>query len=342
MHDNVCFVDTETTGLDPVLHEIWEVGLITPDGQEHEWQLPVDLALADPMALSIGRFHERRKGPPGLPPPEPYRKQVEKWDFAQEFADLTRGMHLAGAVVSFDAERLWKLLRAKGQCPMWHYHLIDVEALAAGWLAATGSTRVTIAGESVGLVDGRPPWRSEDLSRAVGVDPDDFARHTALGDAAWAKAIYEAVMPTSPTPVVEANLTCSAVHWHSELGGQYCSRDEGHLGWHESNAMAWNDLGHTSIRFPAWPGYPDDAQAICGETRDGLTCAREKGHSGMHQVSATENYGPAWGGDPPPCDDRVGEFLCCLGQGHAGLHRSPFKAEGPQLEWRPLPDEEPF
>jgi oligoribonuclease (3'-5' exoribonuclease) len=29
----VCFVDCETTGLDPDRHEIWEVGLITPDGE---------------------------------------------------------------------------------------------------------------------------------------------------------------------------------------------------------------------------------------------------------------------------------------------------------------------
>jgi hypothetical protein len=78
---------------------------------------------------------------------------------------------------------------------MWHYHLIDVEALAAGWIAAqSGPVPILIAGANVGLVSGRPPWRSEELSRAVGVDPDDFDRHTALGDARWAKAIYEAVM----------------------------------------------------------------------------------------------------------------------------------------------------
>lgn len=40
----------------------------------------------------------------------------------------------------------------------------------------------------------RPPWKSDALSRAVGVDPEQFDRHTALGDAYWAKAIYEAVM----------------------------------------------------------------------------------------------------------------------------------------------------
>ncbi len=39
-----------------------------------------------------------------------------------------------------------------------------------------------------------PPWDSNKLSLAVGVDPDDFDRHTALGDARWAKAIYERVI----------------------------------------------------------------------------------------------------------------------------------------------------
>lgn len=163
MSTPVCFVDTETTGLDPDLHEIWEVGLILPDGSEHEWQLPVDLGRADPAALQIGRFHERRSAD-------------VQYDFAPEFAQLTRGLHLAGAVVSFDEERLRKLLRANGACPEWHYHLVDVEALAAGALSI------------------EPPWESKELSQAIGVDPGDFDRHTALGDARWAKAIYEAVM----------------------------------------------------------------------------------------------------------------------------------------------------
>ena len=199
----VAFVDTETTGLDPDRHEIWEVGLILPGGSEHEWQLPVDLSRADPIALNIGRFHDRRP----MSGTEHYRpwgddKHESKWvihsermrEWSAEFVRLTRGLHLAGAVVSFDADRLWRLLRANGQCPMWH-HLIDVESLAAGWVSAQPApVPIVIAGANVGSVTGRPPWRSEELSRAVGVDPDSFDRHTALGDARWAKAIYEAVM----------------------------------------------------------------------------------------------------------------------------------------------------
>ena len=37
------------------------------------------------------------------------------------------------------------------------------------------------------------PWDSDEISRVVGVDPDDFDRHTALGDARWARAIYDAI-----------------------------------------------------------------------------------------------------------------------------------------------------
>lgn len=178
----VVFVDTETTGLDPDLHEIWEVGLITPDGKEHQWQLPVDLGRADPISLRINRFYERRAGPSGITDLRP---------FASAFSRLTAGSHFVGAIPSFDEERLRRLLRANGACPDWHYHLIDVEALIVGYLA-----RKVHENENLGYTDSlRPslPWNSEDLSRAVGVEPD-ADRHEALADARWAKRLYEAVM----------------------------------------------------------------------------------------------------------------------------------------------------
>lgn len=191
---DVAFVDTETTGLDPDRHEIWEVGLIypmplkNPDGsvsyvwEEKEWQLPVNLGAADPMGLKISGFHDRYS-------PSWHRNMAFEVipKFATEFAELTRGKHLAGAVVSFDEERLRRLIRASGECPMWHYHLIDVETLAVGFLCGQHGSRE-------GALDALPmPWDSEDLSRAVGVNPDHFDRHTAIGDAQWAKALYEAV-----------------------------------------------------------------------------------------------------------------------------------------------------
>lgn len=182
-YSKLAFVDTETTGLDADRHEIWEVGLIIGDCG-YRWFLPVDLGRADPIALKIGRYHERH--------PRAYDSQLAMTDcaslsqFAEQFAWLTRGRHLVGAVVSFDEERLRRLLQRNGACPEWHYHLIDVEALAVGYLA----------GISDGMEDSHRalPWQSDGLTAASGVVVPKGDKHTALGDARWAKAIYEAVM----------------------------------------------------------------------------------------------------------------------------------------------------
>ena len=40
-----------------------------------------------------------------------------------------------------------------------------------------------------------PPWSSERLSNALGVElPNEADRHTALGDARWAARIFDRVM----------------------------------------------------------------------------------------------------------------------------------------------------
>jgi DNA polymerase III epsilon subunit-like protein len=170
----VVFLDLETTGLDASRHELYEVGLIEADGTEHVWWVKPNLETADPTALRIGRYYERRPS-----------KHTPAEKVAQEFAKLTAGRHLVGAVPSFDAGFLDPFLRRHGQAPSWHYHLVDVEALAAGFLAGGPEGQREIA---------RPPWDSSKLTAALGIVTADEDKHTALGDARWAKAIYEVVM----------------------------------------------------------------------------------------------------------------------------------------------------
>lgn len=192
----LAFLDTETTGLNPDRHEIWEVALITLDGRERVWQFPIDEMKADPFALDIGHYWQRhwaddtfevstasaiymadstycrRKNFPDV---GRAIRPTEEW--CRYFQRLTAGLHLVGAVPSFDEERLRKLLHLNGVPHRWHYHLIDIEALVAGKLGI------------------EPPWKSDELGQAVGVEPpSDTERHTALGDARWAKRVYEAVM----------------------------------------------------------------------------------------------------------------------------------------------------
>lgn len=213
------FLDLETTGLDSDRHEIWEIGLIHRDhtghpDAEYRWEIHPSLTTADPMALKISRYYQRAElahypvgtvaclQAPHLNDDDPI-KGIPPEELASVLASLLDGTHMVGSVPDFDARFLRRFLARYGQCFTAHYHLIDVEALAVGYLH--GVTRCAV--DQLDAMD-RPrdalkqlphrvaslPWDSEALSRAVGVDPDQFDRHTALGDARWARAIYDAVI----------------------------------------------------------------------------------------------------------------------------------------------------
>lgn len=183
------FIDTETTSLRPD-RRAWEIGLIerTPDGDaEHRWFVDadqLDLGNADPFALKIGGFYERHPEYNGtvsavLADEDYVLHRVER---------LTRGAHMVGAVPNFDAEVLGTRMRAHGIAPSWHYHLIDVEALAVGFLSA---------GDDLAENPLLLPWSSDELTSRLGLSPVPAEeRHTALGDARWARAIYDRVTGT--------------------------------------------------------------------------------------------------------------------------------------------------
>lgn len=207
----LCFIDTETTSL---RHDrrAWEIAVITrepgrPD-REASWFIAaedLDLGNADLMSLKIGGFLDRHPGyrDPEVPPNTPDGDLRGEHGALRQVEDITRGAHLIGAVPSFDAEVLGNRMRANGICPSWHYHLIDIEALAIGWLqrhAAVLENRETTLDEATALRRlASPPWKSDDLSRAVGVEPPSGEdRHTALGDARWAMRVWDAVTGGRP------------------------------------------------------------------------------------------------------------------------------------------------
>ena len=199
----LCFIDTETTSLRPD-RRAWEIGLIARepgrDDVEHRWFIDaydLDLGNADVMSLKIGRFYERH--------PE-YQLEREA-DFTETVSELealrlveaiTRGAHLVGAVPNFDADVLGARMRANGICPPWHYHLCCVENLAVGWINAHAAALEKGGDDPDDAARlrrlGKPPWKSDDLSAALGIEVSADDRHTALGDARWAMRIYDAVM----------------------------------------------------------------------------------------------------------------------------------------------------
>lgn len=190
----LAFIDTETVGLDPFLHDAWEYAVILRrDGvdTEYEFRIRPDLTNADPKALEINRYHERTS--------------AEDWHWddrraaAARLYSLLNGAVIVGSNPAFDAEMLTHLFGRYYENPRpWHYRTIDVTTLAAGALYGRASEWTRKDGDAswYGKVAGAIgwPWKSYEVSRHVEVDPPakDVA-HTALGDARWARDVFDAV-----------------------------------------------------------------------------------------------------------------------------------------------------
>lgn len=178
---NLVFLDTETTSL---RHDrrAWEVAAIVRDEDgkevEHTWFVQyddLDLGNADVMSLNIGKFYQRH--------PQASSDDVDVWTKVREETEvlmdveaITRNALIVGAVPWFDTDVLGQRMRANGICPSWHYHLVDVEALAAGALKLA------------------PKWDFDKVLDAYGLTYDEADRHTALGDARMVRDLYDAVM----------------------------------------------------------------------------------------------------------------------------------------------------
>ncbi|MET7713737.1 3'-5' exonuclease [Streptomyces sp. NPDC005407] len=204
----LAFLDTETTGLDPRRHEVWEIAVILRDTNgyetEHLWQIRQTEAhlrfIADPKALRINRYHDRIAVP----------GQADAADMLNDtapvplrFMELAERLHtvlkdaiLIGSNPGFDAAFLHRLLGLG--MPPWHYRPIDVATLAAGFRHGQAASHAY--GGDYAFASDYPslPYRSYELSRAVGVEPPgpDTA-HTALGDARWARDLYDALTTTT-------------------------------------------------------------------------------------------------------------------------------------------------
>lgn len=166
----LCFIDTETTGLDPRIHQPYEVCWWREDEDEPcTYRLTHTLEYADQAALAVSRYWDR-----GFVPGE-YGLRLR--DMA---ADL-RGVTLVGSNPAFDAAMLTRFIGA----PVWHHRLVNVSEggmWVFGWDRPKGLAGVATACRERGYEIPEPD-------------------HTAEGDVRTTRAVYEALRAIRATEV---------------------------------------------------------------------------------------------------------------------------------------------
>lgn len=163
----LCFIDTETTGLDVRIHQPYEVcWWLEDEDQPITMRLPHSLVHADQQALKIGGYFDRQISVEG------------EWTDTPDgmvtaLARVLNGVTLVGSNPAFDAAMLTRFIGT----PIWHHRMIDV-AQAAMWVLDTG--------RPIGLAEVRT--RLVDLGYEI-PEPD----HTAEGDVRTTRAAYAAL-----------------------------------------------------------------------------------------------------------------------------------------------------
>lgn len=159
-----CFIDTETTGLDPRIHQAWEICIWREDSEKPQtWQLGHTLEHADPKALEINNYFARAQS-------------TRQWDAPADrswLAQQLTGVTLVGSNPSFDAAMVRNFL---GYAP-WSHRMVDISNLAMAVFdleAPPGLT--TVRDLLIGLNYDIPP-----------------PNHTAYVDVLCTKAVFDAL-----------------------------------------------------------------------------------------------------------------------------------------------------
>lgn len=206
MSTPIAFADCETTHLDAEIGEAWEVAVILRESDataapatdtEYVWQFTPDLAVADPEALRIGRFEERFSVPFGVSIDAAFTGYdsgpvvpMTRMQAVSAILSVLRGAVLVGSNPGFDDRFLRKLL---GAAP-WHYRPVCIATLAAGQKLGMAKLARLAGAEPLPSDEVQFPFSSRDLSRWTGVEPPGpSVAHTALGDARWARDVFDAV-----------------------------------------------------------------------------------------------------------------------------------------------------
>jgi DNA polymerase III epsilon subunit-like protein len=148
MNDLIC-LDTETTGLDPDKHEIWEIAWAVNDGPVEERILVHSLKTADQVALDTnGYFTHFPKGA---------RSEGPMVDL--EVRRILSGNTIVCANPTFDR----MFMQKRWGSEPYHYRSVDIESMALlffGWPRPRGLKDIADVLRGMGYIIGEPQHRA--------------------------------------------------------------------------------------------------------------------------------------------------------------------------------------
>jgi DNA polymerase III alpha subunit (gram-positive type) len=135
-HKNLAFIDIETTGLDPEVQEIIEIGGVIANSDfkvidEFEIKVkPENLAAAEPEALRINRFD-----------PAQWLFALSLPEAMKIFSEKTKDCIMVAHNVTFDYSFLQKAFSKTGVPNLMHYHRLDTISMAYAKLGKNGDAQ---------------------------------------------------------------------------------------------------------------------------------------------------------------------------------------------------------
>ena len=124
----LCFVDVETSGLDPAKHEMLEFAVAFENGEGLSFKIkPEDIGHADPYALKVNGYT-----------PEAWVGAYDFKEAAWKIAEHLKEHVLVGHNVKFDVGFINALLQKAGVKERVDYHCLDTVTLAYEHLVPCG------------------------------------------------------------------------------------------------------------------------------------------------------------------------------------------------------------